>query len=138
LQEQGITHVLDLSGISYTKYPEFFRYLSIDIDDDPKADLARHFPTTNAFIEEALNGSGGVLVHCQACISRSPGIVVAYLLYRSRRTADELSKIDVDGALDLVRRVRGQARPNDGFMRQLRTYCSELDTINSSDVVNSD
>lgn len=122
LKGQGITHVLDLGGMTYTKHTQHFRYLTIDIEDDARADLARHFGRTNAFIDEARRSGGGVLVHCQACISRSPAVVVAYLIHEHRGTADPM---DVDAALALVRTVRHQARPNEGFMRQLRHFHAE-------------
>ncbi|KAL8867615.1 MAG: hypothetical protein Q9198_008453, partial [Flavoplaca austrocitrina] len=64
LKEANITHVLSvltlpLDGTLFENY----KHLSIDIDDDEDADIIQHFPTTNAFLHEGLDGGGGVLVH---------------------------------------------------------------------------
>ncbi len=53
-----------------------------------------------------------VLIHCQAGVSRSVCVVIAYmLLYKMAPTARD--------ALRLIRRQRACAAPNRGFMRQL-------------------
>ncbi|KAL9636954.1 MAG: hypothetical protein Q9204_002064 [Flavoplaca sp. TL-2023a] len=64
LKEANITHVLSvltlpLDGTLFENY----KHLSIDIDDDEDADIIQHFPATNAFLREGLDGGGGVLVH---------------------------------------------------------------------------
>jgi protein-tyrosine phosphatase len=121
LQERGVTHVLDLADQSYAKHAERFKYLSISIADNENADLAQHFPATNAFIDEAIVRGGAVLVHCDACVSRSPSVVIAYLL----RT----KQMDVNAALATVRSVRSRAKPNEGFMRQLHIYLAGLSNL---------
>lgn len=52
-----------------------------------------------------------MLVHCYVGRSRSATLVLAYLIARRRMTLRD--------ALQLLRTVRPQARPNPGFYREL-------------------
>ena len=40
-----------------------FKHLQIDVDDEDEENLLEFFPTTNRFIEDALQAGGTVLVH---------------------------------------------------------------------------
>ena len=67
--------------------------------------------------KEKLN-NGIVLVHCSAGISRS----VTVLIYHLLRTHYELTP---QTALELIRKIRPIAEPNDAFMKQLISYYNE-------------
>lgn len=51
-----------------------------DLEDNLQADVRRCFDQTNQFLFECKEKNEKVLVHCQAGISRSSAIVLAYLI----------------------------------------------------------
>ncbi|EGO03696.1 hypothetical protein SERLA73DRAFT_69538 [Serpula lacrymans var. lacrymans S7.3] len=86
----------------------------INIDDSAEEDVLVHFLPSISFIQQELDKGWGVLVHCQAGISRSATIVAAYLMHSL--------KIDPTGALDMIRQVRPHVEPNEGFVEQLDVF----------------
>ena len=63
--------------------------------------------------------SGGkVLVHCEAGISRSPTICMAYIMRTERRQLEE--------AFDIIKQRRELISPNFSFMGQLLQFESEV------------
>jgi len=74
-------------------------------------------------IDDAVNNGGKVLVHCQAGVSRSSTIAIAYVMTRlSMRMFD---------AFRFVKAQRAVVAPNFNFLGQLL----ELETTLASDVV---
>ena len=116
ITQYGITHVLNVSGVPSQKL-QGLDYLDVPILDLPEELLICHFPQCFAFIDKALK-HGRVLVHCNAGISRSSSIVVAYLMNRRRLGLSE--------TLKLIKTARPKAQPNGGFMKQLQMYESSL------------
>ncbi|KAI5479904.1 hypothetical protein MNV49_002462 [Pseudohyphozyma bogoriensis] len=84
------------------------------IDDSASTNIIAHFAGSNDFIGDALAKGEGVLVHCQAGVSRSTTLVAAFLMA-------ELD-LDVESAVEMVRRVRSQVEPTEFFMQQLEMY----------------
>ncbi len=90
LQKTQITHIVTVSGGMKPRYPQFFEYLVIPIDDTAEENVKKHFKQAIEFIDAALYpsdvGKDGlqkrVLVHCAAGISRSGSIVCAYLMWK--------------------------------------------------------
>ncbi|KAL8935372.1 MAG: hypothetical protein Q9216_005461 [Gyalolechia sp. 2 TL-2023] len=116
LKEANITHVLSVLTLPLDEALfEGYSRLVIDVDDDEGADIIQHFPASNAFIQEGLDGGGGVLVHCAMGKSRSATLILAYLL----STSQLLTPIS---ALMHLRLARPIAEPNPGFMDQLHLY----------------
>jgi serine/threonine/tyrosine-interacting protein len=76
---RGITHVLNLSGMAAT-YPQRFTYLTIELRDKDHANLLSCIPASNLFMESAIESGGSVLVHCNGGRSRSPALVIAFLM----------------------------------------------------------
>lgn len=75
-------------------------------------DMGQHFMECNAWIEEQLRMRRNTLVHCHAGVSRSVAVVIAYLMNRNQWTLDQ--------AYGFVKSKRNTAKPNDGFLRQLK------------------
>ena len=83
------------------------------IVDSDKYNIAQHFEEIYQTIREA-SKTGGVLVDCFSGISRSPAIVIAYLM--------RAYLIDYEVALKRVKSRRFLISPSEGFTRQLRNY----------------
>lgn len=54
--------------------------LHCEIPDRPDQDIAQFFHTARAFIDQSLSKGGRVLIHCEEGVSRSPAIVMSYLM----------------------------------------------------------
>jgi len=133
LRDRGVTHVLDVAGLSYHRGDSLI-YRSIEIEDVCGEDIMCHFGETNLYIERAIYGKGstsegkeqhqgGVLVHCAAGISRSATVVIAYLMWKHG--------YNLDDAFLMVKTKRAVIDPNVGFMRQLKIYEGTLAERNS-------
>ncbi|KAK2832852.1 hypothetical protein Q5P01_016741 [Channa striata] len=122
LKRLGISHILNAAegnsfmhvdtsaelyagaGITYRGFPA---------SDTDHFDISVYFEEAADFIATALaskNGKGKVYVHCREGYSRSPTLVIAYLMLRQH--------MSVHSALAMVRQKR-EIGPNDGFLRQL-------------------
>ena len=116
LQEHEISHILNVGGATVANLPHII-YKYMPILDTPEFNIKDHFDDAILFVRKGLQ-SGSVLVHCNAGISRSSTVIVAYLMKEERRS--------LDSALQLVKKARCIAKPNPGFMKQLRSYEKEL------------
>jgi predicted protein tyrosine phosphatase len=118
LLQLGVTHVLNAAASLDATHAEHFLYLKLDLDDDDDEDVAAAFAMAIAFIADAKEGGGLVLVHCVAGMSRSVALVIAWLLYAER--------MNLRAALDLVRARRPIALPNPGFRLALARFEVQL------------
>ena len=125
IKKHGITHVLNVAGIPSQKLLGL-HYLDVYILDLPEEPLSCHFVQCFEFIDEALK-IGRVLVHCNAGISRSVSIVIAFLMSRRQKSLCE--------AMAQVKAARPRAQPNVGFVEQLKMYESNI--LNNHDVSSS-
>jgi len=82
------------------------------IDDDQDEKISEHFFTVYKIISQALTDNKNVIVHCAAGMSRSPTLVIAYLMIENRWCYEE--------AFNFVKRRRPIAEPNIGFVKQLK------------------
>ena len=84
------------------------KYLIIPVEDLSRVDLTMHFESAFSFIDESLKNEGNVLVHCANGISRSPSIVMSYLMLKDK-------KLRYSDAFELVSQKRPCINPNSGF-----------------------
>lgn len=88
-------------------HPQDFVYYQINIGDKENQDLDLYFDECNSFIKSATN----VLVHCVVGKSRSPSIVLGYLIAEKKMSFDE--------AFKLVKLKRPLINLNNNFIRNL-------------------
>jgi len=119
LESANITHIVAVGGEDHLapQWPSRFRYLRIFLEDVPEANLVAAFDVATAWIHNALENQGAVLVHCAAGISRSVTVVCAYLL---RYHGDRFQSAEM--AVSHVQKARPWASPNHGFLKQLRLH----------------
>ncbi|KAK3986109.1 phosphatases II [Cladorrhinum sp. PSN332] len=117
LKSLGITHILSV-GKSPASQAEDVTYLRLSLLDSEEADAVPVIERACEFIDAAEKEQGKVLVHCSAAISRSPAVLIGYLMKKEG--------IRIQDALRAVREARGAVAPNKGFLRQLEMMEEEL------------
>ena len=50
LLKKGITHVLNITAMEYTKREKYFQFLTVDVYNNSQEDIKKHFRITNRFI----------------------------------------------------------------------------------------
>ncbi|KAG7464457.1 hypothetical protein MATL_G00165810 [Megalops atlanticus] len=95
-------------------------YKRLPATDSSKQNLRQYFEEVFEFIEEAHQSGRGVLVHCQAGVSRSATIVIAYLMKHTLMTMTDAYKY--------VRSRRPIVAPNLNFMGQLLEFERDLNS----------
>ncbi|KAF8961550.1 protein-tyrosine phosphatase-like protein [Flammula alnicola] len=116
LRSHHISHlvqVLDVPWLPLSEKDGFDCY-RIEIMDERTVDIRPYLEGVCAHIDRALRAGRSVLVHCQQGVSRSPAIVIAYLIRNHG--------MSYDAAHALVRRKRACIRPNSGFVRALQEW----------------
>lgn len=109
LHEQGVEHIINVSNIE--RKHGGFRCTFLSADDDQTESLNRLFYEVADIIEESEKKGEGVFVHCQRGLSRSPTLVMAYLMIKKNLSLRE--------AFELVKRKRPNIGPRSNFMTQL-------------------
>lgn len=115
LKRLGIDHVLNVTTTSpsYTPDPAIV-YKQLHAADNGYQNLKQYFDEAFTFIDTARRSGGAVLIHCQAGVSRSPTIAVAYLIKNY-----PMCMVD---AYRFVKSRRSIISPNLNFMGQLLEF----------------
>ncbi|XP_077574456.1 dual specificity protein phosphatase 5 [Stigmatopora nigra] len=101
---------------------DLYNYKWIPVEDSQMADISSHFQEAIEFIDQIKQSGGKVLVHCEAGISRSPTICMAYIT----RT----QQLKMDAAFDIIKEHRAVISPNLSFMGQLLQF--ELEVLSTA------
>ncbi|CEP01926.1 hypothetical protein PBRA_002191 [Plasmodiophora brassicae] len=114
LRKLGITHVLNVAGEVACFHADagiVYEDLGKAVRDVPTYPICKHFGKAIAFIEDARSCGGRVLVHCAAGVSRSPTMVIAYLI--------ETLGWSLSSSYIHCKSLRRAVAPNLGFIQQL-------------------
>lgn len=114
-----ITDVLSI-GITVPQYNNL-TYKFIEAYDLPSFNMQNVFDGCFLYIENIRLLGRRVFIHCNAGISRSPTIIVAYVM--------KYLRISFEDAFNLVKKARLTINPNIGFISQLKVYENYLKTI---------
>ncbi|XP_027757155.1 dual specificity protein phosphatase 1 isoform X1 [Empidonax traillii] len=124
LDALGITALINVSANCPNHFEGHYQYKSIPVEDNHKADISSWFNEAIDFIDSVKNDGGRVFVHCQAGISRSATICLAYLMRTNR--------VKLDEAFEFVKQRRSIISPNFSFMGQLLQFESQVLAPNCS------
>ncbi|KAM9844619.1 dual specificity protein phosphatase 12 isoform 2-T2 [Aulostomus maculatus] len=117
LVDAAVTHILSVDSVdpaSLLPPDSGFRRKWVNVLDEGTSDLLSHMDDTFLFIQEAVDGGGAALVHCQAGRSRSATVVTAFLM-----KTHQLSFLEAHRRL---RAVKPDVQVNSGFEEQLCLY----------------
>ncbi|KAK9297871.1 hypothetical protein QLX08_008621 [Tetragonisca angustula] len=109
LQKHEIRHILSIGIDASIKFDDI-KYYYCDLLDLPESDLSVAIKKCIKIINEHRNEN--ILVHCNAGVSRSPAIVISYIMTYER--------VSYDDAYTKVKNVRNCIKPNEGFVQQLK------------------
>ncbi|XP_029999541.1 dual specificity protein phosphatase 18-like [Sphaeramia orbicularis] len=104
-------------------------YVHIPVADSPLSALNCHFDEVADKIRSVSEGGGRTLVHCNAGVSRSAALCMAYLVKHRGVSLLEAHR--------WLKTCRPMVRPNSGFWKQLIQYETELRGCASVHMVSS-
>ncbi|XP_054290614.1 dual specificity protein phosphatase 10-like isoform X1 [Macrosteles quadrilineatus] len=108
----GVSRVLNVTALSSPPSPPAnITFHQLPASDSGHQNIKQYFQEAFHFIEEARTGGERVLIHCQAGVSRSATIAIAYIMQHRQLTMIEAYK--------LVKTARPIISPNLNFMGQL-------------------
>ena len=111
LQAKGITHIVNIAGKQY--FPSNFVYHQAHFSDKNDADLeVEDWNDIFTFIQENSNPNAVFFIHCMGGVSRSPSVVLAWLVWSKQYTFRD--------ALILVKKKRPGIKPRKEFLELVR------------------
>ena len=109
LKEKNISCILVCGSELECRFPHEFKYLKINLNDYIEDSIIPYIDKCIKFINDSQNNK--IFVHCNAGISRSPSIIIAYLI-------KELN-FSFKDALNFVKEKR-YIKPNEKFIKELQ------------------
>ncbi|XP_071546122.1 dual specificity protein phosphatase 19 [Panulirus ornatus] len=116
-----VTHILNVATGIINLYEGWFIYKTKEVFDTPTCRIIDIFDECCDYIHNTVLSGGCVLVHCNAGVSRSVSVVIAYLM--------RYYSMNFDEAFNFVKSKRSFIRPNTGFLEQLKEYESKLASV---------
>ena len=110
LKNKDISCIIVCGSELECKFPNEFQYLKINLNDYIEDSILPYIDQCMEFIND--NNDKKIFIHCNAGVSRSPSIVIAYLIKGLNYSFKE--------AYDLVKSKRKIIKPNDKFMDELK------------------
>jgi len=119
ITKSKITHVFNCAWEAQYKLSKEIKYFEMKLKDQQNFPIIEYLDQAADHINKVLNEERGVLfVHCVWGVSRSPTLVIAYLMkYHNWNCLD---------AREFVRNKRPEISPNKSFWRTLQGYCEKL------------
>ncbi|XP_034071307.1 dual specificity protein phosphatase 12 [Gymnodraco acuticeps] len=117
LAAAAVTHILSVDSADPAPLIPAdgnFRRKWVNVLDEVCSDLLSHMDDCFRFIQEAVDGGGAALVHCQAGRSRSATIITSYLMKKHQLSFTEASL--------RLKAAKPDVQMNSGFEEQLCLY----------------
>ena len=111
LKKLNISNILICAEGCEPFFPNEYTYKILYIDDAIDENIISWFQEAFKFIDSSINN---IYIHCVMGISRSPSIVIGYLMYKKKMKYEE--------AYDFVKNKRNVISPNPGFQEQLKKF----------------
>mmetsp|Transcript_848 Transcript_848/g.1974 ORF Transcript_848/g.1974 Transcript_848/m.1974 type:complete len:165 (-) Transcript_848:2936-3430(-) len=112
LTRVGVRRVVQIQDVETRPFfPGQFNYLTFHLYDEDFEDIGALLSRSLPFIHQGIALQQPVFVHCDAGVSRSGSVIVAYLMASRDLTYQE--------ALRQAKLARGCISPNKGFRRQI-------------------
>ena len=120
LRNNSIKSILTFTSDNFFKLKNIEtieEHLIIKADDSSDFEISKSFEESFKFLDKCIK-KGNVLIHCVSGISRSPTILIAFMMKRYKKSLDEIFRI--------VKKKRNVINPNQGFMSQLKKFEKSL------------
>ncbi len=118
LNHHKITHILCVANEIKPLFIDSYNTMKLDVTDTEDEDILSQFDSVINFIDSAIE-NGSILIHCYGGISRSPTIIIAYLIKKHNKTFEH--------AFNLLKELKPDIEPNEGFIEKLKL----LDKMNN-------
>jgi protein-tyrosine phosphatase len=120
LNNNNIKSILCVGNDMQNIFANEYNYMKLEIEDRIDENILFNFEGVYSFIEESLT-KGGILIHCRGGISRSPTIILAYLMKKN--------KIPFEEAYKYLYELKSDINPNEGFLEQLKLFEKQVNKI---------